>query len=233
MTSSSGSPVRRLLVASLLLNAVLVAGVVFFVTAFDDLLGAYVLDPAWERRFSFFEAHPIQAGDVVFLGDSITEGAEWGELLPGLPARNRGIGGDTSQGVLDRLEQIVEGRPAQLFVMIGTNDLGRGENPAAVAANVASLLARMREGSPGTELFVQSVLPRSAGYAERIALLNERLRAVAAEHGATWIDLAPAFQADDGSLDAALTNDDLHLLAEGYTRWRDALRPHVLGGVHP
>ncbi|MAE95271.1 MAG: sialate O-acetylesterase [Deltaproteobacteria bacterium] len=218
---------KRWLVGSLALNAAFLATALYLVVGAQDLFVTYFVDPGWERRFSFFEAHPIQPGDVVFLGDSITASGEWAELFPDLPVRNRGIGGDTTEGLLRRLQQITRGRPGKLFLLIGTNDLGFGKEPASIAENVGTLLGEMHRASPETALYVQSVLPRAGEYREAIEDLNRRLEGIAAAHGATWLDLYPHFLAGDGSLDDVLTNDELHLLADGYERWRDLLRPHL------
>ncbi|MGB9898194.1 GDSL-type esterase/lipase family protein, partial [Thermanaerothrix sp.] len=76
-----------------------------------------------EQKCDFFAHHPVKAGDIVFLGDSITDGARWDELFPGLSVKNRGINADTTRGVLARLDSILQGQPAAIFLLIGTNDL--------------------------------------------------------------------------------------------------------------
>ena len=115
---------RMLIGLSVLLNVVvIVAAVTLYASPMSVLrmfLGDFVA-LSYERWTSQFEHLEIQAGDVVFLGDSITEGGAWDELFPGVPVRNRGIGGDTTSGVLDRLDQITRGRPAKVFLKIGTN----------------------------------------------------------------------------------------------------------------
>jgi len=63
------------------------------------------------QRVSFFAAHPLQPGDIAFLGDSLTAGGNWDELFPGLPIRNRGINADTTVGALQRLDGITRGQP--------------------------------------------------------------------------------------------------------------------------
>ena len=75
------------------------------------------------QRRSLFEVLPIHSGDIVFLGNSITDGGEWNELLANPRVKNRGISGDRSGWLLDRLDPIVGGHPKKLFLMIGVNDL--------------------------------------------------------------------------------------------------------------
>ena len=119
---------NRLLWISLALNA-LGALTALALLAYGREIGrAVLLQPARERRESFFATNPVQPGDVVFLGDSLTDEARWEELFAGLAVRNRGVPGDTTADVLARLEPIARAEPAQVFLMIGTNDLGFGAN---------------------------------------------------------------------------------------------------------
>jgi len=69
--------------------------------------------------------------EIVMLGDSLTEWGNWHELVPEHRVINRGIAGDTSSGVLDRLQEVIERRPKVVFVMIGTNDIGLQSAPYA------------------------------------------------------------------------------------------------------
>ncbi len=176
---------------------------------------------------SFFDAYPVEPGDIVLLGDSITFGGHWNEIAPGRPVRNRGIGGDRTDDLLARLEPILEGRPSKLFLMIGTNDLGTGVPHDTIVARYATLLDRFASETPSTTVYVQSVLPRAADYRERIERLNQALRAMAAERGLTYIDLYPAFLAEDGSIRDELTFDEIHLTGDGYREWHRLLEPHL------
>ena len=180
-------------------------------------------------RMDLFAATPLAAGDIVFLGDSLTEGAEWNELFPDLPVRDRGISGDTTAGVLQRLGTITSARPAAVFLLIGTNELDPALDPAPSLARQREILARIRREAPDTRVFVQSLLPRALAYRERVESYNAALREICHEAGATWIDLYPGFLAPDGSLRDELTFDELHLNGAGYRLWRELLLP----SLHP
>lgn len=92
---------------------------------------------------------------------------------------------------------VTSGRPAKVFLMIGTNDLTAGVAGDEIVANVADIASRVAAESPDTEIFVQSILPRGRRYRGRIESLNRALRsAVAGE--AVWIDLYPRFVDEDG-----------------------------------
>src|SRR5262245_19273306 len=155
---------RWLLRASLGLNALVVLAAATLVAVGPNRIAAWVLRPARERLVSFFAANPIGAGEIVFLGDSLTDGARWDELFPGARVRNRGVPADTTADVLARLDQVAGAKPAKVFLMIGTNDLGRGASVAETATRYREILARLGRESSGTRLYVQSVLPRGAAF---------------------------------------------------------------------
>src|SRR5688572_7850672 len=71
------------------------------------------------QRVEQFRSYSNTPGEVVFLGNSITAGTDWNELLQLKNARNRGISGDITFGVLERVDEVTEGKPAKLFVLIG------------------------------------------------------------------------------------------------------------------
>ena len=80
----------------------------------------------YAQRASRFESLPPVRRGTVFLGDSLTAGGEWAEMFGDPTLMNRGIPGETTRGVLARLDPITAGAPAKVFLMIGTNDLFRG-----------------------------------------------------------------------------------------------------------
>ena len=226
---------RKLLVISVALNALVLAALAWFALGpgRTSLMRAF-LEGHQARRVSAFEAFPLVPDDVVFLGDSITEGGAWEELFPGVRTRNRGIGGDTSEGVLRRLEQVTRGKPAKVFLMIGTNDLFGGDSEAEIVSNIEEILDRLKDETPDTEVYLQSVLPRDAGYRTRIEAVNARLAEVAGERGAAWVDLYPGFlDPETGAIRPELSNDELHLLGPGYALWKEQIEALVRTGAEP
>ena len=181
------------------------------------------------QKVDFFRHYPVQLGDIVFLGDSITDGARWDELFPGLAVKNRGINGDTVEGVLFRLDEILSGKPAAIFLLIGTNDLPwyMYHSDTGILETYDAVLKRIRAGSPQTRIFVQSILPRHRSYTRRIQTLNARLEALAVNHGGSFINLYPHFADPTGQIKRAFSNDLLHLMGTGYARWVEVLKPHI------
>lgn len=189
------------------------------------------------QRATLFEALPTSKSDIIFLGNSITNGGEWAELLRNPHAKNRGISGDTTQGVLDRLSTVTKGKPSKIFLLIGTNDLSRGKSVDEVAKNVEKIVERVKRESPATKLYVQSVFPvnpkfnKFLGHMNRqkdIAVLNAKIKAVAARHGVKYIDVYKALVTPSTDvMNPEYTNDGLHLLGKGYLKWVEVLKPYL------
>lgn len=188
------------------------------------------------QRAALFDSLGVDSADIVFLGNSLTNGGEWDELL-GMPnAVNRGISGDTTEGIADRLGSITRGKPAKIFLMAGVNDVSHDIPADSVAQSVLALIERIHAESPSTKVYLQSLLPINNSFGRYKAVfgkeqtvrdVNRLLRPVVESAGATWIDIYGLFADAEGNLRADLTNDGLHLLAPGYAIWRDALRPYV------
>jgi lysophospholipase L1-like esterase len=85
---------------------------------------------------------PLQEG-VLFIGDSITEGAPLWAMFPGLPSANYGIGWDTTDGLLLRLDQVRRNVAERAFILIGTNDLGYQHSARHIASNIQSIVAEL------------------------------------------------------------------------------------------
>jgi len=183
----------------------------------------------YAQRADFFRRYPVNEGDIVFLGDSITDGGAWEELLPGVPLKNRGINADDTLGVLKRLDGILRAKPLAIFLLIGTNDLPwwTYRKDVDILKTYDQILARCVEISPSTKVFVQSLLPRGKFYAQRIIRINSELKPLAERYRFNFIDLYPAYADANGTLRDELTNDHLHLMAEGYAIWVSIIKPYI------
>ena len=181
------------------------------------------------RQVDLFSTSPIQPGDIVLLGDSLTDLGIWHEMLPGVPVRNRGISNDTTEGVLERLDQVISGKPKAVFLLIGTNDLPWFifSPDRDILKTYEQILARLREETPETVVFVQSLLPRHARYAPRIRKFNHRLQMLAERYACPYVDLYPHFATAKGALRRDMTNDDLHLNGTGYRTWVEQIQPLI------
>lgn len=188
------------------------------------------------QRATLFEQLPIGSKDIVFLGNSITNGGEWAELLNNPRVKNRGISGDVCQGVYDRLDPIVKGKPKKVFLLIGTNDLSRGRNPEFIVKGIQSIVDKIHQESPRTKVYVQSILPVNnttgmfSGHTSKsneILEVNSNLKLLSKEWGVTYIDLHSHFIDDEGKMNLKYSNDGLHLLGAGYLLWSKLLKPYM------
>ncbi|KAF0110862.1 MAG: lysophospholipase L1-like esterase [Chloroflexi bacterium] len=179
------------------------------------------------QRADLYRYSRIHKGDIVFLGDSITDGGCWEELFPGLPVKNRGINGDDTEGVFARVDDILCCGPEAIFLLIGTNDLNwwAYKHDDEILSTYAKILKRCKEQAPQTKVYVQSILPRAKRYANHIRMLNIHLENLAENFAYSFINLYPYFADENGALKAEFTNDHLHLLAAGYDQWVKLLTP--------
>ena len=172
--------------------------------------------------------------DVLFLGDSITEGwgnnAVWKKSYTN--AVNFGIGGDTTQNVLWRIQNgELEGlAPKVVVLMIGTNNFGlHGDAPGDVAKGVAAVVRTLREKRPAAKVLLLGVFPRDekpdTGGRKKILELNKEIAALGDKKDVVFLDIGPKFLAADGTLPKDVAPDFLHLSEKGYQIWADAMAP--------
>jgi hexosaminidase len=190
----------------------------------------------YQQRSSLFRLLPITSGDVIFLGNSITNGSEWDELFGDPHLKNRGISGDVTAGVLNRLDEVTARKPAKIFLLIGVNDLAAGRSPDSVVLNIFRIANRINQETPSTRLYVQSILPINDAFnkfpnhvnkGEQIKQVDLLLKAGAVLNHYTFVDLYPSFCNAEGKLDAANTNDGLHEKGTGYMLWKHLIYPYV------
>jgi lysophospholipase L1-like esterase len=214
----------------------------FFLSAMALSLAASAQTKPWDSTFrpnnyalkvEQFRSYPNSTKDVIFLGNSIMAGTDWSELL-GLPnLRNRGISGDITFGVLERLDEVTEGKPSKVFILIGINDISRNVPDSFILRNYALMIQRIKQASPKTRIYFHTLMPVNNEYTqfknhynkdERILYVNAELKKLCAREGVTVIDLYPHFLDSSNKLDKKYTIDGLHLNATGYNLWAAILR---------
>lgn len=187
-------------------------------------------------RIRLFQSQPtIKHTDIVMLGNSITEGGgNWTERLGITNVINRGISGDETMGVYQRLHQILPAHPAKLFLKIGVNDISHDLSTDTIVDRIGMIVERIRHESPQTKLYLQSLLPirestgrwkRLTGKTQQIPEINTRLARLAKEKKINFINLFPLFT-EPGTivLRKELTTDGLHLSDAGYEVWSNELK---------
>lgn len=196
----------------------------------DNKFGTY-----YNQRLTLFEKMPDTKGEIIFLGNSITDGSEWCELLGNPKVKNRGISGDTTEGVLFRLNEVTSSKPAKVFLLIGINDLSRGISKDSVFSNICKIADRIRKDSPKTKVYVQSILPVNDSFGlfknhtnktEEVIWVNAQLKAWCITENVGFVDLYSRFKMPDSEkMNPKYTNDGLHLLGDGYLLWAEIIKP--------
>ncbi|NKI25819.1 sialate O-acetylesterase [Arenibacter sp. 6A1] len=204
---------------------------------FTVAINAQKYSEHYYQRKAMFENTPDTEGEIIFLGNSITEGGDWKAMFPNKNVVNRGISGDVTDGILNRLSEVTSSRPKKIFLLVGTNDLARGKSADEVVENVTVLLRKIQEASADTQIFVQSILPVNPQVGDKfsghksnqqlILLVNKRLETLSEEMGVSYIDLHRAFRNAKGVLKPKYTYDGLHLAPKGYKRWKKVIKPLV------
>jgi beta-glucosidase len=177
--------------------------------------------------------------DLLFLGDSITQGwfenPTWKRHFAVRRAANFGIGGDRTQHVLWRLDHgEVDGlSPKVVVLMIGTNNIG-SNTPEEIARGVEAIIKRLREKLPKTQILLLGVFPRGASREKdlqsvavdpRPGEINKLFEKLDAMPQVTYLDISKSFLDDEGKITRAVMPDFLHLSDEGYRRWAEAMEP--------
>lgn len=157
----------------------------------------------------------------------------WNEFFDNNKILNRGIGGDITTGVLARMDEVIRHQPSKLFICIGTNDLARGIEVSNILENYNSIIDAIEKESPQTKIYVQSVLPVGKklvfGHQNiKIEPLNMEIEKMCAERNIIYINLYPDFLDEKGFLKSKYTNDNLHLLGEGYLLWMKKIEKYIV-----
>lgn len=206
-----------------------------FLFVFPLGLWGQVYSTYYHQKASLFQQLPNTKSAIIFLGDSITDGCEWDELLGDESIKNRGISGDVTQGVLDRLDEILIGQPGKLFLMIGVNDLAQGKTVESIVNNIKAILDRTQAESPNTKIYLQSLLPVNPDFGKfknhvnkqaEILAVNQQL-AKLAQGNCEYVDLYSRFVSEDDKLNPIFTNDGLHLTVAGYQQWAIQIKKRV------
>jgi lysophospholipase L1-like esterase len=169
---------------------------------------------------------------VVFLGDSITQG--WSDSFHGhfehLKKSNRGISGDTTRGVLIRMEEdVLSLNPAGIVLLIGTNDLEEGASPQVISDNVNLILKKLQNHRTDMPIILCQVFPSDSSMkrpASAIKQINQLYQKLAKNFAqVTVLDTWTLFANSEGNAKAEEFPDLLHPNGKGYAMWAASLRP--------
>lgn len=197
---------------------------------------------SWMKRHEAFLERAKQGKiDLLFLGDSITQGwagrdkngegpiEVWERHYAPRNAANFGIGGDRTQHVLWRIENgEVEGiSPKVAVLMIGTNNANANTSDE-IAEGIEAIVKSLRQRLPETKILLLAVFPRGekpGPVREKLAAVNERIAKLDDGQMVKYLDIGPKFLNEDGTISKEIMPDFLHLKRKGYRIWADAIEP--------
>ncbi len=222
-------------ISAILLAANLIPFPVFARSAIEPVPRS---DQGWKDRQESLNKRVAEAGEkaqVIFIGDSITQGWEgggkevWARYYAHRNAVNLGLGGDRTQHVLWRLDNgNLNGlKPKAAVVMIGTNNSnGEDNTPDQIVDGVAAIVKKLREKLSETKVLLLAIFPRSENYSVqrgKLAMINQVLHKLADEQNVFWVDFGHQFLNLDGTIPSELMPDYLHLSPKGYEIWAEAI----------
>ncbi|MEM1394196.1 MAG: GDSL-type esterase/lipase family protein [Cyanobacteria bacterium P01_D01_bin.116] len=188
----------------------------------------------YKHKKSQFELLTKSHNSILFLGDSLTDEGEWVELLGNANIVNRGISGDTTRRILNRLDAIIDTKPKQIFLMVGINDfVNEKKSIEEVLAKYKIILEELKTKIPQTEVFIQSVLPVNNNLTyflqdnQKVIKFNLKLQELAKEFNYQYIDVFSNLADLENQLDASYTTDGVHLNGKAYLIWKEAVENYV------
>lgn len=183
--------------------------------------------PSYLHRTQLFDELSVK-DKIVFLGDSLTENNELNELLGRDDVVNRGISGDTTANLLNRLDRITKDHPPKMFLMIGVNDFITKKPVSEVFDNYTKIVRRIKEKSPQTEIYIQETLrvnnDKSVNKVNNddVDGLNKDLKSI---DGVTVISMENL--SENGKLKDEYSLDGIHLNGKGYLKWKENIVPYL------
>ena len=196
-----------------------------------------MFQPEWAKklyydRIEVFKRDTLRFNQIVFLGNSITEGGkDWNEKFGVVGISNRGISGDSTDGVIARLNEIIHFSPKAIFLLIGINDIYNELTPSTdyVVNNILKIIKRINQELPETKIFLQTILPvEKEVYKDKIIAVNGMIKTFVSQSKFEIIDLYSIFVNKEGKMKKELSYDGVHLNDKGYSVWVDYIKPTVL-----
>ena len=198
-----------------------------------------VLSSTYFARHNEFKIYNrfAKPGGIVFLGDSLTQRYPLADFYPNMPIYNRGIDGDTTVGLLKRLDVSVFAlQPSIVVLQIGTNDLQVAElPPEATIENIQLIISKIKEGLPNVKILLVSLYPVNETpdkLIEKIVVgpltnkdlmwMNSHLKTL---DQVEFIDVYPSLCDATGNLEMRYTKEGLHLSLNGYAQVTEKIKP--------
>lgn len=178
--------------------------------------------------------------NIVFFGDSITNGYKIEEFYPKNNVINSGTSGDTTENLLERMEDVYKYNPSKVFILIGINDLNRGKSIDEILDNIQRIVNNIKTNRKYTNIYIESVYPINRNVFEdkdysfnndisndTIKELNDRLSNLCKENSIQYVDVYNNLIDSEGNLKEDYTREGLHLTDLGYFKVTSSLSKYI------
>lgn len=192
-----------------------------------------------KNNYTFLNKKYTIENQTIILGDSITDFFNWYELFydfsktSGQAVYNRGISGDTTDRLLERLqENVLSIKPRNIVLLIGTNDIGRGLPLSLSVENMENIIKMTKDSCPDVNFIIEAVYPVNEKMRDRfekrsnkkINEMNKEFVKLCEKYDCMWLDFTDELMDNSGNLKQEYTFDGLHINAHAY----EIIAKHVI-----
>mgnify|MGYP001599580035 CR=1 FL=1 len=190
----------------------------------------YIYNSQYKQQEKMFNALDPKNEYIVFVGDSLTSRGKWKERFPNIKAVNKGIGGNTTTDVLNRLNKITSLNPKKIFLMVGANDLTKHIKKTTTINNYEMIIKILKDKIPNTQIYIQSVLPINSKLMkirnEDIIILNQEIKKLADKYKIYYVDIY-SYLIEDNQLPTRYSVDGIHLNNKAYEVWVNIIKKYI------
>ncbi|KAF5071253.1 GDSL-like Lipase/Acylhydrolase family protein [anaerobic digester metagenome] len=185
----------------------------------------------YKMKTGTFREMPADSNAIIILGNSIADYCDWAEMLSNPLVKNRGIGGDDIIGIYNRVNQITDARPSKIIFMLDPKDLTFRRSVDTISFYYEQIIRSIRHKCPDAGILCVSMIPANNAWISNdfIAGINERIRIIAGENNAEFIDVYHTFCKGTNRLDSLYSFDGEHLNGKGYKLLSGVIRQFIDG----
>ncbi len=194
-----------------------------------------------EKALAYASSNKLEEdGGIVFYGDSITEMCETSRYYPEFKIINRGISGDTTNGMLQRLDSnLLNIKPSTVLFLGGINDIDKHISKNEIVDNIDKIVTAIKGVNPDCRIIVQSIYPVNENIRPRylnkvhnrnnqaVREVNVELEKICQNRGCVYVDVYSLLADEEGNLNKLYTRDGLHLIKKGYFAVAEIIKPYL------
>ncbi|HPR26323.1 GDSL-type esterase/lipase family protein [Lentimicrobium sp.] len=185
----------------------------------------------YKMKTGTFREMPADSNAIIILGNSIADYCDWAEMLSNPLIKNRGIGGDDIIGIYNRVDQVTDASPSKIIFMLDPKDLVFERPIDTISSYYEQIIRSIRNKCPDAGILCMSMIPANNTLIsnDSIAGINERIRIIAGENNAEFIDVYHTLCKRTNKLDSLYSFDGEHLNGKGYKLLSGVIRQFIDG----